>query len=1037
MPNAEDLARLRRDVVQRLREQYLGPAGGDEETTIDRPDRVYLVGTLYPRGPIQGELDGDTLGEDGHDEALDEPIELANAWHPASAAISFLHDGDELDCDITASRYERTPEGRGWRRVPLLEPRVSLTAQDNQSAVLHGAGRVVSVWRRVGDRWLVTVAIENAREHDNAESDARTEDCLFQVSLRATVVGGEVHPYPSVATLSQDPEDEELELHYRAKRVYGVGHGCSVGWGGDGHVGPVTWVETEMLPTVTVPGISPGPRTADVLRLSFLMDESRALDALQQALSEFVSEYEEWVGAQISEAAGLDARFRDPADRVTRRMERAVKRMQEGISLLSDRDVLTAFRLANRAMREQILQTNLVRAQQGRRGKPLPPRDVTSVEPAWYPFQLAFQLLTLPSVVDADHADRNIVDLIWFPTGGGKTEAYLAVAAFEMIHRRLTMGLRGGGTAVITRYTLRMLTSQQFQRAATLICALELIRRDDERLEDKPEFSIGLWVGSPSTPNTYEEAFALTRDLLDSGQPSSPFQITACPWCGTPMFPSRRSADRDAYGVKSTRYSFELLCTHAECPFASFLPVLVVDEQIFANPPTMLVATVDKFARVPWVAASGAVFGRSGVPYAPPSLIIQDELHLLSGPLGTTVALYEAAIIGLIGWDGRSPKIIASTATIRSASEQVRRIYGSDVALFPPSGLSADDSYFARVDPELPGRLYMGLMPQAHTQSYATVLACVALLEIPTAVVHDPESLDAYWTLVAYHNSLRELGRTVTIARDDVDNMLRRRSDGNPQQRLLRRDGVVELTSNVDPRDLVQFMRRLERPVGDPECVDLVATTNMLSVGIDIGRLGLMLMNGQPKTTAEYIQATSRVGRSEVPGLVVTLLRANKPRDRSHYESYRSYHESIYRHVEPTSVTPWSLASRDRSLHAALVILMRHGAGLNGNADAAQFSAESPLSTKAVSILERKVELSEPEALAQTAYELRRLVADWQRRVQEADSRGLRLLYESSDKDHPALLCDFGVKREGWPTMHSMRSVDRQVRVIAIGEQRT
>ncbi len=1037
MPSPEDYSMLRESVVQRLRSQYLGPAAGEEEVIPDRPDRVYLVGTLYPRGPMQLSLDGDTLGEDAHDEALDEPIELANAWHPASAAISFLHDGSEVECDISSARYEKATEQSGWRRVPLRDSGIPLTPDDNVTPILGGSARLVSVWRPMDYAWLVTVAIENTNEHENAEAEPRTEDCLFQVSLRATVVGGQIHPYPSVTSLSTDPEDEELGLQYRHQRVFGVGHGCSVDWDAPTSDSPVTWVGTEMLPRAVVPGVSAGDQDAEVLRLSFLADEEQETHVLQACLLGFIAGYEQWVDLRVSERESLDERYAAAAERITERMTRAVARMREGVELLQDPTVRTAFRLANKAMREQILQTRLLRDNEGRRGKALPERSVDGIEPAWYPFQLAFQLLTLPSTANAEHPDRCTVDLIWFPTGGGKTEAYLAVAAFEMLHRRLTRGVHGGGTAVVTRYTLRMLTAQQFQRAATLICALELMRRDDERLSATPEFTIGLWVGSPSTPNDYEEAFKTAKELFEAGEPDSPFQIAVCPWCATPMIPRRRSTDVGAYGLRSTKHSFELFCTHADCPFAPLLPVLVVDEQIFAEPPSMLVATVDKFARVPWVPRAGALFGRSNVPFDPPSLIIQDELHLLSGPLGTTAALYESALLGLISWDGRRPKIVASTATIRSASEQVRRLYGSAAELFPPSGLSADDSYFARLDESLPGRMYMGLMPQAHTQSYATVLSSVALLEVPTAVKADPATLDAYWTLVAYHNSRRELGRTVTIARDDVDNVLRRRAKDDPDERLLRRDGVIELTSNVDPGELIQFMRRLERSVGDPEAVDLVATTNLLSVGIDISRLGLMLMNGQPKTTAEYIQATSRVGRSKVPGLVVTLLRANKPRDRSHYESYRAYHESIYRHVEPTSVTPWSLASRDRSLHAALVILMRHGAGLNGNGEAGDFMAGSPLTAKAVAVLEEGVQAAEPDAAPATALQVSRLVAEWDRRARESEDRGFKLLYMSSDNDRPALLCDFGQKKEGWPTMHSMRSVDRQVRVIAIGESQS
>lgn len=1027
---------LRADVALYLRRQYLGPAEGEEEVLTDRPDRVYLVGTLYPRGPSRHASDGDTLGEDDHDDDFDEPIELANSWHPASAAISFLHDGGELTCTVKAARYEHLADSRGWRRLPLRDSAIALEPHHEPIPLFDGAGRLVSVWRRTGDAWLVTVAIENRAEHDDADSEPRTEDCLFQVSLRCEVVAGEVRPYPSASSLSDDPEDEELELQYRNRRVYGVGHGCSVVWGDD-DAERITWVKSEMMPEAVVPGVSAGPQDSDVLLLAFLSDEAQSVDTLTSALSGFVDGYADWVTTRVSEAEGIGLSYGGAPGRLVARMEAALARMRRGIAVLvNNPDMRTAFRLANAAMRLQMLQSRHVRDNAGKRGVPLTSRPLDMAEPRWYSFQLAFQLLTLASIADPSDEDREIVDLIWFPTGGGKTEAYLAVAAIEMIHRRLTRGTRGGGTAVITRYTLRMLTAQQFQRAATLICALQLMRLEHERLRRTEPFTVGLWVGGETTPNNFAEAYTVTQNLLREQQPESPFQIGACPWCGTPLVPARRSKDTSSYGFRSTRHTFEIFCPHTECAFAEQLPVLVVDQQIFAEPPTFLVATVDKFARLAWSEEAGAILGRN-VHYDPAGLVIQDELHLLSGPLGTTVALYEAAVLGLLSWDGRRPKIVASTATIRSAPEQVRRMYGAEVALFPPSGLTADDSYFSRVDRNLPGRLYIGVMPQAHSQSYATVLSCVALLEAPMKTVVDDQELDAYWTVVAYHNSLRELGRTVTIARDDVDNVLRRHAEVEGGLRTLRRDGVIELTSNVKPSQLNLFLSRLERRQDQPDAVDLVATSNMLSVGIDISRLGLMLMNGQPKTTAEYIQATSRVGRSTVPGLVVTLLRANKPRDRSHYESFKAYHESIYRYVEPTSVTPWSIASRDRSLHAALVILMRHGAGLRGNEDAGDFTADGALTRKAIDILNGAVTAGEPDERLSTERSLRGLVVEWDRRARDAASRGLRLRYRSTDRDYDALLCDFGERREGWETMNSMRSVDRQVRVIAIGETLT
>ncbi|MFG1606018.1 helicase-related protein [Actinoplanes sp. NPDC049265] len=1034
MTQPRTVVQRRDDTVDHLRRQYLGPQDGANEVIANRPDRVYLVGTLYPRGPAAPRLDGDVLGDDEHEEGLDAPIELANAWNPASAAVSFLHDGSHLHCTISAGRYRRVPGGSDWQRTQLSEPTVTLDPDTAAVTVFDGAALLKAVWRCLGDAWLVTVAVENGAQHDEAGSPPPTEDCLFQVELTCSVDGGQVRPYPSVSLLSDDPEDQELQLLYRHRRVYGVGHGCSVLWDGDD--GVVTRVATDMLPYSVVPGVSPGSRDAPVLSLDFLSDETLPAPDLSAALNAFVDDYAEWISRRHDEASKLPAHHAGAADRLLVRMETARDRMREGVRVLTDDDdVRTAFHLANAAMCEQILQSRHAKASPGRRGQGLPKRSPGLAPPSWYPFQLAFQLLTIASTADHRHTDRDVVDLIWFPTGGGKTEAYLALAAFEMIHRRLVRGRRGGGTAVLTRYTLRMLTSQQFQRAATLICALEQLREQDPRLHDSPSFTIGLWLGGDTTPNTYKVAHERARALRRASEPENPFQIIDCPWCGTPLIPRRRSTDDGAYGVRTTSRTFELFCPHDECSFHSELPVKVVDEQIYADPPTLLVATVDKFAGLPRHKDAAVVLGRDDSPYEPPSLVIQDELHLLSGPLGTTVALYESAVLGLMSWDGARPKIVASTATIRSAPEQVQSLYGAPVALFPPSGLDADHSHFAETDLQSPGRMYVGLMPQAFTQSRATGLSCLALLEIPMLLSDVPADLDAYWTVVAYHNSLRELGRTVTIVRDDIESLLTNRaSRRGGRARRIRGEGIIELTSNVSPSALIKRFARLERRAGEADAVDLVATTNMLSVGIDISRLGLMLMNGQPKTTAEYIQATSRVGRSHVPGLVVTLLRAGKPRDRSHYESFRAFHESLYRHVEPTSVTPWSAASRSRSLHAALVTLVRHGAGLRTNNEAGDFRPDDPPVQKAVRILLDAAARSDPHTVAETTTEVQRLVNEWDRKAQHARELGLELRYDSSDNDQPVLLCDYGERRDAWPTMHSMRSVDRTVRVIANGE---
>jgi hypothetical protein len=497
--------------------------------------------------------------------------------------------------------------------------------------------------------------------------------------------------------------------------------------------------------------------------------------------------------------------------------------------------------------------------------------------------------------------------------------------------------------------------------------------------------------------------------------------------------PVERTDDFSKYGVVVSADTVLLRCPSARCEFRAGLPVEVIDERIYENPPTILLATVDKFARLPFEPRAGRLLGR-GVAFDPPSLVIQDELHLLSGPLGTTVAVYEAAVLGLMEFGGSRPKVIASTATIRGAQQQVQALFAREVALYPPSGLNEEDSYFARANPAGEGRLYLGLMPQAFTQSTSVVRALAPLLEAPMLLTDaTAEDRDAYWTVVAYHNSLRELGRTVTLVRDDVGNLMRARP-GVTGARELKGDGLVELTSRIDGEDLPAALARLSRSYGSNGAVDVVASTNMLSVGIDVPRLAAMLMNGQPKTTSEYIQATSRVGRGDVPGIIVTLFRPSRPRDRSHFETFWSYHQSMYRFVEPTSVTPWSLASRRRSLAATLVAFVRHATPWGADESASEFDRSDQRVGRIVELLTSVMQAAEPDESDDSVRELAALLNEWQLRATKAKTEGGVLHYSSRRSSDEALVRGFNERREGWPVMNSMRSVDRNVLIRVKGE---
>jgi ATP-dependent helicase YprA (DUF1998 family) len=526
-------------------------------------------------------------------------------------------------------------------------------------------------------------------------------------------------------------------------------------------------------------------------------------------------------------------------------------------------------------------------------------------------------LLALESTIDGSHDDRGVMDLLWFPTGGGKTEAYLGLVALVAFHRRLrtpTQPDAGAGVAVIMRYTLRLLTSQQFVRAAAMISACELIRRSDVARLGATPISIGLWVGEGATPNTREKAFEQRFDQ----SLSSPRQLVNCPCCRQKLdYVQARSTD-----------AVHCFCRTESCDLADGrpLPVWAVDEDIYVERPTLLIGTIDKFALIVRRPATSALFGVG--TGAQPQLVLQDELHLIAGPLGTIAGLFEAALDLILSHDGAAPKIIGSTATIRGAEDQVRDLFDRRTCQFPPPGLSADDSGFAVAVAEPTGeegrggRRYVGVTTAGRSAKFT--LQAVAASLMHTAGVLDPSERDVYWTLVTYFNSLRELGGALVLMQDDVNDSLKLLSDLRTGEARRHPQIIEELTSRLSQDEVRDMLDRLENTSSSGEALDAVLASNMLSVGVDISRLGLMAVNGQPKTIAEYIQATSRVGRNGVRGLVVALLNNAKPRDRSHYETFRTWHETLYRDVEATSVTPFASRARDRALHAVLVAVIRH-----------------------------------------------------------------------------------------------------------------
>lgn len=1065
---------LGRDAMLDYIERHLiGPANEDDSVLDSPPTIRYAVGTLYPQQiGISAALEGEDVdagvgdkvdGPDGG--AADDPVALSSQWMPASVGLSFVIRGDRLAVQVSAARYElessvaapvgqaadaagveedqrddgadeQVPSGRRrrWLRTPPTDasmrselqldvPLIS-EPQEEDFVVIEGRAALHVLWRPLEDARLVTVTLLNTQTSDSASGGAVDLATLFEVALECTPGdGASITEYPAPIVMELDDEEAELALLYRHRRVFAVGHGCAAGWDStDGR--SADRVRVDWIPRFETPRLVPVRDEAnEALMLTRLASEGDG-EVLHQMLSEFIAPYARWIEDVAAESDVPDT-LRGAHERVVGRLRVASARIRAGIEVLrTDESARKAFGLANAAVRAAILRDSV------RQGEPGQPNavdlDVIGAgreEPRWFPFQLAFQLSCLPSLLDPGHPDRGTVDLLWFPTGGGKTEAYLGLAATAILHRRITGG--GPGPTVLTRYTLRLLTIQQFQRTATLICAVELLRRSRSDLGDRP-IRLGLWIGEDrGTPNSIAKAREAITDLEEGSAAASPFQIDRCPWCGTTLVLAGEGGATVAHGFSvPDSESFLIRCLTTACAFSDEIPVQVVDKAIYAAPPEFIIGTVDKFAQLPWQKDAGRILGHgSGLG---PSLIIQDELHLLTGPLGTMVGVYEIAVERLISNNGSAPKIIASTATIRRAEDQARGLFGRDVRAFPPSGARFGDSFFAaEADPADgdPGRLYAGVMPQTQTALFAVIQVLAALLQ----GVKDVGSLseaekDAYGTIVAYHNSLRELGATMTAAGDDVPERLKVYArDDRTKDRPMDPGAIVELKSTVSGEDLVAILNRLSLPVSDSASIALLGTTNMFSVGVDVTRLGLMLMKSQPKTTSEYIQATSRVGRGRVPGLVVVTYSPSRARDRSHYEQFRSFHQALYRWVEPTTVTPFALPARNRALHAVLVALVRHELGFRDEADAARFSSADPRVAALIETIVQRVELIDPVEATSAREQLERLALQWDDAVEAA---GDRLRYRSSTKQTTPLLKNFFAAGAGWETPSSMRSVD-------------
>lgn len=802
-------------------------------------------------------------------------ISLANARSPSSIGLSFLVDLEKakfLKFHVRGAFYKaftvKTDEGyscKWWKREPVnfnfkIEAvfknnffKIALKKYNDEPRFANFY--IEGIVRKYHGKSIVTAALVNRNNiviSSAASYTTKNEISLFQSELLVNTLDSmeevtqAILPYP--AQLPSSSDDLSNELLYRSAPTFGKGHGIAVDW----QLPPYTKADaiceiyTQALPTFETPSI-----TADI------ENEGKKLKISMEALSNFeiggvgeqqlntlVLWYRKWIDSQKLHASKikhenpeLEKKLKEQSLIHIGKCQLALMRIEEGLHLIkSDDKARQAFKLTNKAMFDQQKRAPKTKRQAVIQDEkisfPDEFKENQNAKGIWRPFQIGFLLMCISGAVDLEHEEHELVDLIWFPTGGGKTEAYLGLAAFTILYSRLVYGEKSEGVQVLMRYTLRLLTAQQLQRAATLICCLEVIRQENKIQGE--EFSIGLWVGSKNTPNKRTDARAklskLKKNIVSKGQVDNPFLLDRCPYCSAQMgISGKETPFISGYKKNTTQKTVSFICEDETCGFSKGLPVYIIDEDIYDVKPTIVIGTVDKFALLTWEPKIRNLFGiddNGKRSLMPPQLIIQDELHLITGPLGTMVGHYEPLVEELCSMEVNSgktirPKIVCATATTKGFEDQVKKIYGrTRTEIFPPPGLDAEDSFFSKYerfnDGEdkgrlTPGRKYVGICAPGLGSILTTqVRAHSALLFASNRVEIDKR--DPWLTLLSFYNSIRELGGALTLFQADIISYLLELKKRYPKFLLPRfLNGGMELTSRLKDDEIPAAITLLER----------------------------------------------------------------------------------------------------------------------------------------------------------------------------------------------------------------------------------
>lgn len=1162
-------AKVRELLLDAVRKDLIGPQSEDEIIQRDTPDKAYLTGMLYPADTNMSEEDNfeeidfteghgnsqkDADGQDTDSSIFSDDNSDAKPGSgfkkPSSLGVSFYVSKDVTKLDVTVlwGTYvaDKLQDGEIAEEDPDDEKeedkkrnaksfQVYRRTQHNDVVELDLTGKRSQIYQLDSNPNIMVYMVQmnlntgykmvSVYVHNRmtlSDADKEYEKIMYQVEVLVADEG--LNPIFVPEYICRRPELPD-EYYYKKRPVYARGRGCAAVWDHNPDEQNAYAIRSSFIPDYEISGVSASLEKdlkygipKHTFSMFYMGLEKKKAETIE-GLNLLTEQYGKWIQDNLVNSPEMkNPDFHETGAEIISKFEKARNRISDGIKLLTENEkAFQAFLFMNQAMRRQWVLNQY--AQKNGKGKECSIGDFQdlSVEKNnydWRPFQIAFILLNLRGIVDKTSPDRECVDLLYFPTGGGKTEAYLGLIAFTVAYRRLTASEsniydKDGGVTVFLRYTLRLLTTQQRDRLMKLVVAMEIIRQESAKAGNykygHTPISIGFWVGGGVTPNRFTE-YSLGKPYDKKNFIRKiKNQIITCPYCG-------KEITEKEYEIDSDRQIVKIHCPDKKCYFGPgkqhFLPVHLVDEEIYRQCPTVVIATVDKFAQLPWSEQVGLLFGRTNRfcprhgfiaegenhpqkhrkdtdahldatetqqhrPFYPPELIVQDELHLITGPLGTIYGGYETVIEDLctVEEDGKKvkPKYIVSTATIRNAGEQVRALYAREsYAQFPPDGFNSGDSFFVKEVPlpekdvlnasedevknmdargEKPFRKYAGICAAGQSVKTTLTRLYAAILQKTFELSETDEYrdyVDPYYTLIGYFNSIRELGGAVRLLDDDITariDVLRRKHQalyGTPGVPFWKRfiNRKEEITSRMPSWKIAKTLELLATPF-DPtakyqQCYDVVIATNMIAVGMDVSRLGLMTVVGQPKQNAEYIQATSRVGRSK-PGLIFTVYNPYRPRDLSNYENFVGFHSQIYRYVEGTTATPFAARARDRMLHALVIALLRLGyKDMATNDDAhnlPELSDEDLNKVKKV-ILDR-VDIVEPGAHFETEQEIDSFLGTWRDLCRDNDA----LVYHNRYKDTKPRLMHYyateppkGLKEVA--TLNSMRDVEQAARLF-------